>query len=98
MIFACPTDFTASDNISGEAYLRKAGTCPDDFDWQDGRFAYGTPIQAGQRSLAPFIHPGGGDWAWKAERGWNRLVIVLVHNFPSGEVVDARFFINLYVT
>jgi len=98
--FNSPADGSPSDNVAGEAYVRKVGLCPDDFDWNDGRFAYGVPILAGNYPLRPFINVTGGSDAWTVEAGWNRLVIVLVHNFPApgdGAVVDARFFVNLRV-
>ena len=98
--FNSPADGPPSDNVSGEAYVRKAGLCPDDFDYDDGRFAYGVPIRAGNHPLAPFINVKGGSDAWTVAPGWNRLVIALVHNFPApgdGAVVDARFFVNLRV-
>lgn len=100
IVFNSSTDRPLNENVAGEAYVRKVGLCPDDFDWNDGRFAYGVPIRPGNQSITPFINVTGGSDAWMVTPGWSRLVIALVHYFPyagDGAVVNARFFINLRV-
>ena len=76
------------DKVQGEAYLRKNGA----FDYDDGRFTTGAPIQAGEHQPI-----GAFDGSWTIQPGWDRLVIALVHYYQGGHEVDDRFFVNLVV-
>jgi hypothetical protein len=91
---------TTDDKISAEAYIFKQGSEPD---YLDGRFTPtegavlvvpgehdgGILLPAGSKSTDKVDNPG-----WIMEKGWSRLIVVLVHYFPpEANEKDDRFYV-----
>jgi hypothetical protein len=82
-----------SDNAHGEAVLHKpehpftSGWHYDDVrSWEVDR------VEFGQNRMAE-INVNIGDGCWIIKKGWDRLVVALVHNGEFGYEVDDRLFV-----
>lgn len=99
--YFAPDDTPVTDEkIAAEAYIFKTGSEPD---YTDGRF---TP-RGGAVLVIPGEHDGGiflpagysiedeiENPGWKMEKGWSRLIVVLVHYYPpEANEKDDRFYI-----